>query len=1060
MKTRSLTSLLVLCTILSASVAFAASAPAPATGTATPADESITLSVFTVTERADGGYGADEVLSSGRLVTKLSDVSNTVNVMTREFLDDIGSFDLSTALSYVGNAQVDYFDDHVNQAINDLNFEGTGGSNITIRNRGIPASRTVDYIVADWNTDNYNIERLEVALGANGIMFGNGGPGGNFNVSRARANVQRQKVKVDLTALSNGGGGYRAVGDWNIPIVKDKAALRVVALRTETQDWRPYSGSNRRSIYGTVTLKPFKTTTVTLQAEAGSNRAPSFFANGPKDDSVSAWIAAGKPIGSVGPVSATAVFNGYAVNPTRTTPGVQVTAGSFIYGGALTTPTQRSNTRLADGTYAAPVIYQTSALAVPLGSPANVDLLTSRGIYDIFNTNVAGPDSYRTQDYQDYRVMVEQKIAKNIFVSAYAGLSRTDIFAQFQDRNFNVVYGAVNPDSNAGKLYVQEQWIRAFNEYDRKTYGGVLAWSPSFWGTRHNLSFGAEKSTLSNYRNGVQYRDFAQRVDPATRLPFSTVNPITGAPVYPGVIQINRRTYFNQGDVNGSAGYVTQIPGLFTDSTGTATYRQGFFPASYTNTDIKDSTYRDNIVLFDQSFWFKNRLVTSVGYRKDNISTNRKRYDWNPLTEKAYFNGTDGPLDIPFSGVSKAYGAVYHITDRISASAGYSQNVGDQQGVIALPDAQRPAPSQGQSTDYALTFSTRDRRFSARAAYYDSVSVGGYVVLNSAFWYPMTGDTTFNTGTFNSSLVDATGTAITLYRPLQPMIDSLAAQNIITAERANYLNNTILSSTAGVNSISTPDGSKGYELRLTGRLGNWDLTLNYSHTVIQKAGVGDEATAFFEALSVDVEKLSANTVYPTTLPTPPTTVTTTVPISNAVGVTPKQAYQTVLDNAVNALDANLDNRAQPWGNRPDKVSAVAKYTWRQGMLKGLSGTLRGNWQSGGGSARLVSFNDTRTSLVSKFEKGPPIYDAGLGLNYATKFKFWPQVRVRFGLEVDNLLNNEFRAVALRYGTYNVQAIRGVGTSIDYVRDANGNKVANRFLFQQERSYRFSTRFEF
>jgi outer membrane receptor for ferric coprogen and ferric-rhodotorulic acid len=1044
-------SLFALGSTLTTAGASAASAPAAPSAAA---EQPIELSVFSVSASTDGGYAANEILSSGRVVTKIGDVANTVNVITREMLDDIGSFDLSSALSYLQNSQVDYFDDHVNQAINDLNFEGTGGSNVTVRNRGIAASRTLDYVAVDWNTDNYNLERLEVALGANGIMFGNGGPGGNINVSRARANTQRQKARAEFIAFSN--GGYRAIGDWNIPIIKNKVAARILTLRSETEDWRPYSESNRRNLYGTLTLKPLQNTAVTLQAETGSYRAPSYFANGPKDDLVSAWIAAGKPIGSAGPVSATATFPGYGINPTRATAGVQVTAANFIYGGSVLVPTQRSNTRLADGTYAAPVIYQTSALPVPTGAPANVDLLTSRGIYDIFRTNVAGPDSYRTQHFHDYRATLEQKITTNIFLNAYAGVSRTDIFAQYQDRNFNKIYGAVNPDANAGKLYVEEQWIHAFNQYDRKTYGGVLAWSPEFKGTRHNLSFGAEKSTLDNYRNAQQYRDFAQRIDPVTGRPFSTVNANTGAVTYPGVIQINRRTYFSQGDVNGSAGYVTPIPGTFTDSTGTATYRQGFFPASYTNADFKDSTYRNNIVLYDQSFWFKNRLVTSVGYRKDRISTNRSQYNWDPLTQAAYYNGISAPLDIPFTGTSKSYGAVYHLNDRISVSAGYSQNVGDQQGVVALPDATRPAPSQGQSTDYAITVSTRDKRFSARAAYYDSVSVGGYVVLNSAFWFPVTGDPTFNTGTFASSLVDATGAPITLYRPLQPIIDSLAAQKIITPERASFLNNTVLSAFKGVTSISTPDGSKGYEFRLNGRLGNWDLTLNYSHTVIQRDGVGDEVSAFFDALGVDIEKLAANTAYPANLPV----AAGTSPMSNAVGVTPKQAYDTVFANVVNLLDNQLDNRSQPWGNRPEKVSAVAKYTWREGLLKGLAATVRGNWQSGGGSARLVSFNDTKTRLVSRFEKGPPNYDAGLGLNYATKFLFWPQIKVRYSLDVDNLFNHDFRAVTLRYGTYNTQAIRGVGTAIDYVRDANGNKVGNRFMFQPPRSYRFGMRFEY
>src|SRR5438093_702526 len=82
---------------------------APAQTTATSADRlarpetTITLSPFEVREDSDNGYTATSALSGGRTDTPLKLTSAAISVMTSQFLQDIASTDLQTAMTWSTN---------------------------------------------------------------------------------------------------------------------------------------------------------------------------------------------------------------------------------------------------------------------------------------------------------------------------------------------------------------------------------------------------------------------------------------------------------------------------------------------------------------------------------------------------------------------------------------------------------------------------------------------------------------------------------------------------------------------------------------------------------------------------------------------------------------------------------------------------------------------------------------------------------------------------------------------------------------------------------------------
>src|SRR5688572_31987401 len=73
---------------------------APAPGSETPEEEVIRLSPFQVVETEDVGYRATNTTSGTSLNTAIKDLPMTIQVVTAEFINDIGATDFTEALAY------------------------------------------------------------------------------------------------------------------------------------------------------------------------------------------------------------------------------------------------------------------------------------------------------------------------------------------------------------------------------------------------------------------------------------------------------------------------------------------------------------------------------------------------------------------------------------------------------------------------------------------------------------------------------------------------------------------------------------------------------------------------------------------------------------------------------------------------------------------------------------------------------------------------------------------------------------------------------------------------
>jgi outer membrane receptor protein involved in Fe transport len=163
-------SLLRLAALLASSAAVHAQTESP--DSPPTSEETITLPAFTVSSERSNPYRATDSLSAARIRGALMDTPATVNVITSDFLKDIGAaslFDATQYVSGIGNGRL------------------AGGSGILDRQtiRGYENDgRTIDNFNSSFqaNLDPLLYERVEIVKGPNAILAPTGTPGGSINV--------------------------------------------------------------------------------------------------------------------------------------------------------------------------------------------------------------------------------------------------------------------------------------------------------------------------------------------------------------------------------------------------------------------------------------------------------------------------------------------------------------------------------------------------------------------------------------------------------------------------------------------------------------------------------------------------------------------------------------------------------------------------------------------------------------------------------------------------------------------------------------------------------------
>jgi iron complex outermembrane recepter protein len=178
--------------------------PPPSSPVRAAVDDPIMLSPFEVSTTSDVGYVASTSLSGTRVATEIANLPMTVNVLTKEFLDDIGVQDLQDAVRYTAGA---YQSESIIGDQNAFQIRGLR-QDYSLRNGFRSASQPTFFGIA----------RVEVVKGPASVLYGQAYPGGVLNFITPKPQAQR---RTELSASVSSEGAYRGVIDTTGAITAD-----------------------------------------------------------------------------------------------------------------------------------------------------------------------------------------------------------------------------------------------------------------------------------------------------------------------------------------------------------------------------------------------------------------------------------------------------------------------------------------------------------------------------------------------------------------------------------------------------------------------------------------------------------------------------------------------------------------------------------------------------------------------------------------------------------------------------------------------------------------------
>ncbi len=206
-------------------------------------EEPVTLSPFQVVASGDVGYRASNTTSGTSLNTPLKELPMTIQVVTAEFINDIGATDFTEALAYSPGVFIGT--EAAAGGLNSANANVGGGSAersasagargnrfanvVTIRGFDVPFQNRLGFrvgglvvtpttnIALGGLLDSVNMDRLEVVKGPNSLLYGIGVLSGIVNA------IPKKPVSKPVLEFGISGGDYgfqRATVDASTPLLR------------------------------------------------------------------------------------------------------------------------------------------------------------------------------------------------------------------------------------------------------------------------------------------------------------------------------------------------------------------------------------------------------------------------------------------------------------------------------------------------------------------------------------------------------------------------------------------------------------------------------------------------------------------------------------------------------------------------------------------------------------------------------------------------------------------------------------------------------------------------
>jgi iron complex outermembrane receptor protein len=237
--------------------------------------EIVVLSPFEVNTQQDRGYRATNSISGSRLDTPIKDIPMPIEVITDEFIQDVGARNLRESLRYSAGIVLRSQNDagQGNTFVNAGGVHSSEGataakSQTTVKLRGFITDTVLrNGFRRQHATDSANIGRIEVVRGPAALLYGIGNFGGIVNYLPK----QPTTVNQDEVIIGVGTHGYaRGAFDTN-RYFADRGGLgvRISGAAQTTGDFTELYKAGSYFVAPVVTFRPAEFTKVTIDLEYG-----------------------------------------------------------------------------------------------------------------------------------------------------------------------------------------------------------------------------------------------------------------------------------------------------------------------------------------------------------------------------------------------------------------------------------------------------------------------------------------------------------------------------------------------------------------------------------------------------------------------------------------------------------------------------------------------------------------------------------------------------------------------------------------------------------------------
>jgi len=214
--------------------------------------ETVVLSPFSVRATETGRYQAAEATSGARVRVSLFDTTQSVSVVTRDLIEDIGAGRILDAAKYVSGV----YESTIPNAQDRTTIRGFQSDGATIDGFSHFSFLNVDPAV---------IDRIEVVKGPNAIIAPQGVPGGTVNLVSKKPIFQN---RGSLSAQVGRWASNRVEADISRVVTPGKIAVRVVAAAQDTDDYGEHNYHESYLVMPMLTYRFISGAELTLQVQA------------------------------------------------------------------------------------------------------------------------------------------------------------------------------------------------------------------------------------------------------------------------------------------------------------------------------------------------------------------------------------------------------------------------------------------------------------------------------------------------------------------------------------------------------------------------------------------------------------------------------------------------------------------------------------------------------------------------------------------------------------------------------------------------------------------------